>query len=213
MFQGGVVRNVSWRAEAAMCVYGGGRGGHVLWTCHALAALPPFEPCVDIRVLRFVSLTRWEYPQCEGPDKCPLGCGTHHPPTGVEYCFGCSICQNELASAAATLEPLRPVFLKLALQHVGHLDGFDEADMTELDARLRHVLWLVGVDAVADRGGYADESSQLSKREAISALQYVALNVVCVSTHYCLPLRTTSFNTIYCHHSSLPTTHNAPQGT
>eukprot|EP00005_Dracoamoeba_jomungandri_P010073 CAMPEP_0174265340 /NCGR_PEP_ID=MMETSP0439-20130205/26099_1 /TAXON_ID=0 /ORGANISM="Stereomyxa ramosa, Strain Chinc5" /LENGTH=246 /DNA_ID=CAMNT_0015351751 /DNA_START=1061 /DNA_END=1801 /DNA_ORIENTATION=- len=34
-----------------------------------------------------------EPPQCEGPDKCPLG--IDHPPNGTEYCLGCAMCRSE----------------------------------------------------------------------------------------------------------------------
>ena len=63
----------------------------------------------------------------------------------------------------ATLEPLRPVFIKVALKDVGHLDDFDETNMDELDARFRHVLWLVGATYI--------QSRQMSKRDAIRSLQ------------------------------------------
>jgi hypothetical protein len=110
----------------------------------------------------------WEYPQCPGPELCPLGAGTIHPPTGIEYCFGCSLCKDELSTLKQTLEPLRPLFLKLASAlHAGHEDGFDpEANNNdELEARLRHVIWLCGATVV--RG------SEISKREAIHVMQYM----------------------------------------
>lgn len=108
----------------------------------------------------------WEYDQCPGPESCPLGCA--HPPTGIEYCFGCSLCKDELSTLQKTLAPLRPLFLKLAATLVaGHTDDFDEDNNNEFEARFRHVVWLAGQKAV--------EQSEMSKRESIHTMQYFLL--------------------------------------
>ena len=49
----------------------------------------------------------WEYEQCPGPDKCPIGCA--HPPNGLEFCFGCVKCAWERDDAKIR----RPVELRL----------------------------------------------------------------------------------------------------
>eukprot|EP00038_Savillea_parva_P028076 m.63056 g.63056 ORF g.63056 m.63056 type:complete len:1152 (-) comp8130_c0_seq1:38-3493(-) len=103
----------------------------------------------------------WEYEQCPGKDKCPLG--IDHPPTGVEYCIGCVFCDDE-AEMDKQLEAHVVIFQQLAdVAKAGHGDGFVEGDYADMKPRLLHAMWLVGERSIAD--------SVISKRQAIQAMQ------------------------------------------
>mmetsp|Transcript_28622 Transcript_28622/g.75189 ORF Transcript_28622/g.75189 Transcript_28622/m.75189 type:complete len:1124 (+) Transcript_28622:110-3481(+) len=106
----------------------------------------------------------WEYEQCPGGDKCPLG--IDHPPTGIEFCFGCTLCKEEATMLQKNLEPLTPLFVKLAkIARGGHDDDFCHTDKDELEKRFLHVFWLLAVEQI--------ERGEITKREAIHALQFL----------------------------------------
>jgi hypothetical protein len=47
-------------------------------------------------------------PKCEGPLQCPLG--ITHPPNGIEYAIGCSVCREQVTKFLFILKLVKNFF-------------------------------------------------------------------------------------------------------